>query len=243
MLESLNRHPVRIVTCVFSVVVLATVFFLILRPSITNANPSPVEYPVRGVDISAHNGEINFTELAESTDFIMMKVTEGATWTDRNFNKNYDSARKAGLKVGAYHYFRFDRPGISQAINVYNALWNRPIDLPLAIDVEDSGNPSDIPSETVVARIREMVDFLEARGMNIMFYTNKKGYKRYVQHEFSIYPLWICSFTTPPVSAKWMFWQFTHSDEIKGISGKVDMNVFNGSKKDFDRIIMTQSWK
>lgn len=243
MVDALRRHPVRIVTIVFAVVILAVVAFLLLRPSPTSADPSEKDYPVRGVDISAHNGQVDFRRLATAVDFVFIKVSEGATWNDRGFDENYRKAREAGLKVGAYHFFRYDRPGVPQAINVYNALWHKQLDLPLAIDVEDTGNAAGVDDETINQRLHDMVRFLENRGIKLMFYTNKRGYRQYVSRDFSIYPLWICSFTDPPVKAKWTFWQFTHSGRVPGIKGDVDLDVFNGTRAEFDSCVMLQTWR
>lgn len=236
MVEALKKHPVRIVTIVFAVVLLTVVSYLILRPSVKSADPSTEQYPVRGIDISSHNGKIDFSRAARHVKFVIIKATEGATWTDKNFDSNYTSARNAGLKVGAYHFFRFDSDGLRQARNINVALFNRKLDLPLAIDVEDTGNASGIPLDTICSRLHTMVSFLENHGHTVMFYTNKHGYRRYIEREFPEYPLWICSFSNPPVNAEWLFWQYSHSGNVDGIDGEVDMNTFNGSPNDFTAV-------
>lgn len=69
-------------------------------------------YEVRGIDISAHNGPIDFERIRnEGIDFVFMKASEGSGFKDVAFFDNYRNARKAGLKVGAYHFFRFDEIG------------------------------------------------------------------------------------------------------------------------------------
>ncbi len=243
MVESLKRHPVRIVTIVFAVAVIAVGAFLMFRPSPTSADPSRRDFPVRGIDISAHNGQVDFQRLSDEIDFVIIKVSEGATWNDRDFDENYRKAKEAGLKVGAYHFFRYDRPGVPQAINVYNALWKKQLDLPLAIDVEDTGNAAGVDNDTINRRLHDMVRFLENRGIKLMFYTNKRGYHRHIARDFSIYPIWICSFTDPPIRDEWAFWQFTHSGNVAGVNGAVDVNVFNGTHDMFETNIRLQSWK
>lgn len=242
MVETLRRHPLRIIIIVFAVAVCSIVSFLILRPSVTEAKPCLDDYPVRGLDLSAHNGEINFDSIAAHYDFVILKATEGGNWTDRAFEANYLKAREAGLKVGAYHYFRFDRPGLPQAINIYNTLYNKHLDLPLALDVEDHGNASGVDRDVVIQRLRETVDFLLGHDVSLMFYTNKLGYSRYVEADFASFPLWICSFTDPPVHGPWTFWQYTHSGRVTGVPGETDINLFNGSKAQFDNFI-EKSWK
>lgn len=242
MVEALRRHPIRIVIIFFAVAVCSVVSFLIVRPSVSEATPCLDDYPVKGIDLSAHNGEVDFDSVAAHYDFVILKATEGGNWTDRSFESNFMKAREAGLKVGAYHYFRFDRPGLPQAINIYNTLYNKRLDLPLALDVEDHGNAKGVDRNLVIERLRELVDFLVGHGVSLMFYTNKLGYNRYVEPEFADFPLWICSFTDPPVHGHWDFWQYTHSGHVPGVAGDTDINLFNGSKTEFINFLQT-TWK
>ena len=242
MVEALRRHPLRIVSIIFAEVLMATVTYLMVRPSVRSAAPSTELYPVRGIDISAHNGRIDFTRVARQVKFVMIKATEGATWNDKNFDYNYRAARDAGLKVGAYHFFRFDRDGTEQARNINVALFNRHLDIPLAIDVEDTGNASGVAHDTIMSRLHALVDFLESHGYSVMFYTNKQGYRRYIKDDFSMYPLWLCSFSNLPADMPWTFWQYSHSGSVDGIEGEVDMNTFNGKEADFTRSADNGVW-
>ena len=237
MVETITRHPLRLIIVVFAVVICTTVAYLIIRPSVTEAHPDLEKYPVRGLDLSAHNGDVDFDSIAVNYDFVILKATEGGNWTDRSFETNFMKARQAGLKVGAYHYFRFDRDGLPQAINIYNTLYNKKLDLPMVIDVEDHGNPSGIEHSVVIGRLRQLVDFLVNHDIRLMFYTNKLGYNRYLERDFSEYPLWICSFTDPPIHAPWTLWQYTHSGKVSGVKGMADINLFNGSETDFENFI------
>ena len=81
------------------------------------------QYPISGIDVSAHNGDIDFIKIAQSgIDFVFIKATEGATFKDSRFHDNYNNARKARLKVGAYHFFRFNIDGKLQALNILNSI-------------------------------------------------------------------------------------------------------------------------
>lgn len=192
------------------------------------------KYQVRGVDLSSHNGIVDFKSLASNDiDFVFLKVTEGTDWQDDAFMRNYRLAKEAGLKVGAYHFFRFDADGASQAANLLNAVKNLDLDLGIAVDVESHGNPKGITSAEVKEQLREMADCLNLEGYRITFYSNTRGYYDYLDDEFKGQPLWICGFSNPPVQAEWDFWQYTHSGSVEGIKGPVDLNVFKGSRADW----------
>lgn len=187
-------------------------------------------YPGRGIDISAHNGEIDFRRVAGSgIEFAFIKATEGATWRDSAFERNYSGAVEAGLKVGAYHFFRFDVEGWRQSVNIIGTLKSRHLDLPVAIDVEESGNPADCTTEQVVDNLRSLIELLRQNGREPIIYTNKRGYSRFVRGRFDDVDLWICSFTSPAMAegARWTIWQHSHEGQVDGILGPVDLNTFN----------------
>lgn len=195
-------------------------------------------YPITGIDISSHNGEIDFDAVAhDGIDFVFIKSTEGATFKDRRFIDNYRKAREAGLKVGVYHFFRFDSPGYMQALNFLHNLGNRPIDLPVVIDIEEWTNPATPSTPLIRSRLAEMIDHLESHGHRVMIYTNKNGYRRFVKGYFDNYPLWICSLADEPSTLPWTMWQSTHNGSIKGIDHPVDINTFNGSRDKWEEWI------
>lgn len=194
-------------------------------------------YSVYGIDISSHNGNIDLQEASRVVDFVFIKATEGATWKDDRFEDNYHAAKKAGLKTGAYHFFRFNRSGEAQAVNVMEAIAGKDLDFPLVIDVEEHGNNVDIEPQIVINRLTDMVKLLQRRNIDIMFYTNKKGYYKYISDHFAAYPLWICSFSDPPIGREWTFWQYSHEGTVAGYKQEVDLNVYNGDAEQFEAFI------
>ncbi|MDE6277652.1 MAG: hypothetical protein K2M06_06040 [Muribaculaceae bacterium] len=204
----------------------------LLMPHSVHIDLDRSEYPVIGIDISSHNGRVDFrrARLEGGVRFVYLKATEGADFRDKAFAANFDSARAAGLDVGPYHFFRFDTEGAEQARNIISTLNGRIIDLPVAIDVEESGNPAQVPTETIMERLQALRATLAAAGIPSLIYTNKAGYSRFMRRRISDADLWICSFTTPPISSavSWRLWQHSHRATIPGIKGPVDLNTFNG---------------
>lgn len=201
------------------------------------------KYPVAGIDISSHNGDVNFKKAAANgIDFVWMKATEGVTFKDKNFCHNHEKAGEAGLNRGAYHFFRFDKDGVEQAINFIETIGDRTLELGVAIDIESSGNPENIDIELIKERLSSMVDYLNLRGIAPTLYCNKKDYYEYLADSFPGNSLWICSFSEDPISADWTFWQYSHKGTIKGVKGNVDLNVFKGSKADWLQFINSQQY-
>lgn len=190
-------------------------------------------YPVRGIDLSAHNGVPDFDSIAASgVDFVYLKASEGLSYRDPSFMRNYVAARRAGLRVGAYHFFRFESDGTRQAANFLDAISSCELGLPAVIDVEEWGNPADPPTEMVAERIESMIAMLRAFYGPVAIYTNKNGDARFLRGRMEDIPLWICSFTNPPLSRrKWHLWQHSHKGRVPGVEGDVDLDTFNGSRE------------
>lgn len=189
-------------------------------------------FPVRGADVSAHNGYMDFNLMKKEggIGFILIKATEGAQWQDKMFRHNFRRARQAGMKVGAYHFFRFDVDPELQALNVIATLRGHEPDMPLAIDVEEWTNPSGISPDTIASRVVAMSECLRRRGINTMLYSNKKGYSRIIsripnQHDID---LWLCSLSSDVPGHRFVLWQYSHRGRLEGVDGKIDLNVFAG---------------
>ena len=57
----------------------------------------PEQWELFGVDVSAYQGEVDWTALAEQgVDFAFLKATEGSLLQDRQFAANWAGAREAG---------------------------------------------------------------------------------------------------------------------------------------------------
>ncbi len=226
------------ITILLTAILLAGVavaaFFFFSRYAQESAAPSEEEYPVRGIDISAHNGAVDFELLAgQGIDFVYIKATEGTDFIDRYYLDNSRRALRSGIPTGAYHFFRFDTDGELQGLNFHNALRGREFLLPPAIDIEEWGNPDGHATAKIVERLRRMLQTMERLGHTPILYTNKDGYNRFIKGNFDNYPLWICSFTDPPLEtprANWVFWQYSHRGKVEGIDGSIDLNVYQGKE-------------
>ena len=202
-----------------------------------SVNVDRYRYPVAGIDVSKHNGEIDFKRVRDDDyQFVFIKASEGKTYQDDAFDRNYNAARKAGLKVGAYHFFRKNRTGREQAENLLSTVKGKTLDLPLVIDLEDDwGNGATISRKTAIERVLDMISILKDKGYQVMIYTNFDGYEKYYKDMLMDCDLWLCSFTSPDLlpHLSHCIQQFSHEGSVDGVKGKVDLNVFRGSKREW----------
>lgn len=193
-------------------------------------------FPIVGIDISRYNGHIDFDKVRESdVSFVYIKSSEGANYRDKHFARNAMQATQAGLKVGAYHFFRKSVDGKQQAVNFMKAVAGVNLDLPLVIDVEDWNNDKGVSNGTVIARLKAMIEPLKQGGHKVMIYTNQHGYDKWIKDHFAGEMLWLCTFKPPhKVKVEHHIQQYSHWGTIEGVKGEVDLNVFNGSRNDWN---------
>ena len=206
-----------------------------------SVNVDRYRYPIAGIDVSKHNGEIDFDQVSDDNyQFVFIKASEGKTYQDDAFERNYAGARNAGLKVGAYHFFRKNRSGKEQADNFLNVIKGKPMDLPLVIDLEDDwGNGVNIDRKLALERVLDMINILSDKGYPVMIYTNLDGYGKYYKDMLGDHDLWLCSFTSPDLLPEMphCIQQFSHEGNVAGVKGDVDLNVFRGTKKEWNRYL------
>lgn len=206
-------------------------------------HPSKETYPVRGVDVSSYQGEIDWEVLAgQEIQFAFIKATEGSTFVDKKFKDNYDGATKTNLRVGAYHFFSFDSSGETQAKNFCDTVPKEENMLPPVVDIEFYGGKAKNPpeAETTKKELNQLLQHLEEHyGKKPILYATKESYNLYLAEEFLEYDIWIRSVVTKPSlkdGRQWTFWQYTNRERLEGYNGTekyIDMNVFSGTEEEF----------
>lgn len=194
--------------------------------------PSLANY-VEGVDVSQHQGAIDWRALSEtSVKFAYMKASEGGDHVDSRFAFNWREANAAGLLRGAYHFFTLCRPGAQQAQHFLDQGAHEPGALPPAVDVEHKGPCRRGPTMSdVVGEIRAFLDRVQsAIGMRPLIYTTREFHDSHLKNAFSEERFWIRSLFTPPRfrQRQWVIWQHHNRASRAGVSGPVDLNSFRG---------------
>lgn len=207
-------------------------------------NPDKSEFPIRGVDVSAYQGEIDWRTLAsQDLDFAYIKATEGSSHIDERFSFNREEAINSELRVGAYHFFSFESGGDAQAQNFINTVPKTENMLPPAIDLEFYGDfeKSKPSAESVSAELDKLIAKLEEHyGIKPIIYATEESYSEYLSGRYAGFDIWIRGvYSKPKLSdgREWKFWQYTNRETLDGYNGEerfIDMNVFNGSKEEFD---------
>ena len=234
----------RIIAIAGAVIFIAAVLLVFFDLGYIRFNyPGSAKYPVRGIDISHHQPDIDWEILTRADlDFVFIKATEGGNHKDTRFQEYWKRAGELGLARGAYHYFTFCKSGKEQAENYIRTVPEGPGLLPPVIDLEYGGNCSARPAkDELLKEIGEFSDIVERKyGSRPIIYATSQSYRDFISGELPGYRIWIRDiYSAPrlPDGREWSFWQYTNRGRLWGVDGFVDLNVFNGTSEEFAALL------
>ena len=181
--------------------------------------------------------------------FIFIKSTEGVSVRNPFYMQDYLAARKQGIPIGAYHFFSTKRGGTAQAQYFINSTLFRKGDLPPVLDVEPSA--ADIAKIGGVAvmwqNIRAWLRYVERYcGVKPILYISQTFVNKYLSQAPDVkrdYKVWIARYGEYKPDVKLVVWQLSPDGGVRGITGEVDINVFNGFKTQFDEFLEKETVK
>jgi GH25 family lysozyme M1 (1,4-beta-N-acetylmuramidase) len=199
-----------------------------------------------GVDVSSHQGNVNWSGLWSSgVKWAYVKATEGTYYKNPYFAQQYNGSYNIGMIRGAYHFATPDTAtGTAQADYFVNngGGWSRDgKTLPGALDIEWNPYGAACFGKTqsgMVTWIRDFLNRYKARtGRDAVMYTATSWWTQCTGNYSGFgaaNPLWIARYNTTPgtLPAGWAYqtmWQYTSSGPIVG-----DHNKFNGA---LDRVV------
>lgn len=197
----------------------------------------PRPKPVRGIDVSGHNGDVDWTKVrAAGVKFTYCKTSEGEDWVDSSWTKaRVDSLRRSGVEFGPYHYLRprAGRSGAVEArffIKTATAAGWRKGDLLPVLDFEESALP---PTETIKYLKQAVDEVKRLTGKAPIIYTGgpfwaANGGDR---SNLGCEHVWLAAYVTDPAPyvpaawKQWTIWQYTDKGKVDGVqSANCDQN-------------------
>jgi lysozyme len=206
---------------------------------------------VNGIDISEHQGNISAAQWqqikASGVQFVFARVTLGACCDhDTVYVNNLNRAIAAGIPIGPYAvgYPNTNSSDPNDAANEANYLISltksyyqgsglmlRPV-----LDLELGNLGKTFTSQWVVNWANTIKAGL---GVDPIIYTYSSYAANQLNSSVTSYPLWIANYNyAPPATlpasqyvpwSSYKFWQYSSTGSVPGISGNVDLDVFNGT--------------
>lgn len=207
-------------------------------------DPDETEYPVRGLAISAEQGEIDWQIYFENytTDFAFVQATKGISDADEKYTRNWVKLRENGVVTAACHTFTFNEDGLAQAKHFIRIVPVQANTLPpvVSLVLYDDYLKNPLSKEEVEPELTALLEALEKNyGVKPILYATKETYELYLAEGYDDYILWTANdLSEPDIDGhEWTFWQFTDKQsQIIGedeLEDKMKLCVYKGSAEDF----------
>ncbi len=194
-----------------------------------------------GIDVSGHNGDIDWNKVKESgIDFVMLRIggrgygEEGIMYDDTYFKDNLRGAKAAGLSVGVYFFSQATstQEAREEAEYTLSLLGNETLEYPIAFDWEiiesaESTRTDNVAPQTLTDCARTFCDTVKDAGYIPCIYLGTTlAYYKYDLGQLSDIDLWYAFYNdTPNMYYNYAMWQYSCTGAVDGIEGDVDLNI------------------
>ncbi len=185
-----------------------------------------------GIDISRYQGTVDFDRVAaDGIDIVYMRAGEGNDYIDPEYERNYQQAREAGLKSGAYLYVTATTvdEGREQAKFFASLLQGKEFACRPVMDFENLRGLNRQTANDIALAFLQTLE--EETGVTPAIYTGAYKVEAVWDADLAAYPLWIAEYGAeePKTTGAWKEWsgfQYTDKGQVDGIDGDVDLDRF-----------------
>lgn len=209
------------------------------RPSYT---PDGERHATLGVDVSYHQGEIDWEAVAaDGIQFAMIRCGyrgygNGDLVTDSCYQGNMQRALDNGLDVGVYFFSQAitEEEAVEEAEYVLSLLEGYTVEMPVVFDMEilqDDARANNLTSAERAQISKAFCDTIRAAGYTPMIYGNTAYYMSKVDFASLAgeYGIWLAQYYDEPFFPyQFNMWQYTNNGTVDGIAGTVDINLYFG---------------
>lgn len=194
---------------------------------------------LKGIDVSYHNGVINWKKVRKAgISFAMIRIGYGTSKggiVDSRLDYNYKNAKKNGIKVGLYFYSYADnvKEAKNEAKFTYKMLQKYgDLDYPVAFDFENTYRNKKKYRMANTKIITTYCNYLEGKEYDTSVYSFMQFFKKAVDYKtVSKYGIWLARWTYSTKNfydgniPNIQMWQYSDTGKIGGINSRVDLNL------------------
>lgn len=185
------------------------------------------------IDISVHNGDIDFKKVKSQVDGVIIRCGYGSdikSQDDKKWKQNVEGCIDNDIPFGVYiySYAKTNEMAISEAEHVIRLIkpYKDKLSYPIYYDLEEDGT-----QKGAVERARAFAKVLTDAGYKVGMYANQNWWDNYLVglNEFT---KWVAKYGindgkphTKPNIKGMDIWQYTSVGKVDGIKGNVDMNI------------------
>lgn len=177
----------------------------------------------KAVDISEHNGIINFEELKNAVDYVIIRCGYGqdmASQDDKQWIRNVTECERLGIPYGVYLYsYAKTTARIEGEIkHCLRLLQEHSPSLPVFFDSEEKGTQN-----VAKHNAKRFCDAMITNGYKAGIYASKSWFENYIGETWG-YDLWIARYANALGVDNVDIWQYSSNGSVAGIDGRCDVN-------------------
>ena len=154
---------------------------------------------LNGIDIASYQSKIVPSKLT-STDFVIVKFTQGASYVNPYADRQYGDSKSAGKLLGAYHYAE-GKDAKAEAAFFIKTLGNRVGECILALDWEGVQNDVFGTGKDVTWCKTWLDEVYRLTGVRAFIYMSKSVCRRWNWKSVAdLYPLWCAQYASSAVT-------------------------------------------
>lgn len=177
----------------------------------------------KAVDISYHNGVIDFEKLKNAVDYVIIRCGYGqdkVAQDDEQWGRNVSECERLEIPYGVYFYsYAKTKENIDGEIaHCLRLLKGHTPNLPVFFDSEEKGT-----QYVAKYNAKRFCDAMLTNGYKAGIYASKSWYEKYIGESWG-YGLWIARYSNALGMDGVDIWQYSSNGRVDGINGRCDVN-------------------
>lgn len=189
---------------------------------------------LKGIDVSEHQGVIDWNKVKDHVDFAMLRAGYGKNNIDKQFERNIKECNRLGIPVGIYwfSYALNEDMARQEAKYALAAVKDYRLEYPISFDLEydtldyAKKNGINIDKRLATNMVKAFCSEIEAAKYYAMNYTNQDFINNHFYfNEIERYCPWYAWYNKELNRSNVGMWQYSDKGSIPGIQGSsVDLN-------------------
>lgn len=189
---------------------------------------------LKGIDVSEHQGVIDWNKVKDHVDFVMLRAGYGKNNIDKQFERNIKECNRLGIPVGIYwfSYALNEDMARQEAKYALAAVKNYRLEYPISFDLEydtlnyAKKNGVNIDKRLATNMVKAFCSEIEAAKYYAMNYTNQDFINNHFYfNEIERYCPWYAWYNKELDRSNVGMWQYSDKGTIPGIQGSsVDLD-------------------
>lgn len=177
----------------------------------------------KAVDVSYHNGVIDFEKLKNAVDYVIIRCGYGQdmiSQDDKQWTRNVSECERLGIPYGVYFYsYAKTKANIEGEItHCLRLLKGHSPVLPVFFDSEEKGTQN-----VAKYNAKRFCDAMITNGYKAGIYASKSWFEKYIGETWG-YDLWLARYSNDLGMSNVDIWQYSSNGKVDGITGRCDVN-------------------